>query len=94
MKQNKTKSDLLKEFKKLQLENNSLHKKLDCVNSTKVKDSLSVFCTAIENAQIAVAIIDEDGKYIAVNSFFSKLFGYPKKELLKMNFNDNEFIPV
>jgi PAS domain S-box-containing protein len=86
--QNKSKSDLLKEIKKLQLENNSLHAKIDCVNSTKTRNSLSVFCTAIENAQIAVSIVDNTGKYIAVNTSFSKLFGYSKKELLKKNFND------
>ena len=86
--QNKTKSDLLKEIKSLQLENKSLYKKIDSINSKRAKNSLTIFCDAIENAQIGVAIIDANGKYIAVNSFLSKILGYSRKELLEMSFND------
>jgi PAS domain S-box-containing protein len=86
--QNNTKSGLLKEIKRLQLENKSLYKKLDSINSKEAKNSLTIFCEAIENAQIGVAIIDANGKYIAVNSFLSKTLGYSRKELLEMSFND------
>jgi PAS domain S-box-containing protein len=38
---------------------------------------------AVEHAPVGVFVFDEDGRYVAVNTYASELVGYPRDELLE-----------
>ena len=40
---------------------------------------------ALENGPVAIFVADEDGRYLAVNSYACELLGYTREELLDLN---------
>ena len=53
-----------------------------------LKASEERFRSAIENAPIAMALLDLDGRWLTVNDAVCKLLGYTEAELLELSFQD------
>lgn len=47
------------------------------------------FKSSFDNAPIGIALVSTEGKFIAVNKSLTKLLGYSKEELEKLNFSTN-----
>jgi PAS domain S-box-containing protein len=43
---------------------------------------------AVEHAPVAIVVIDEEGRYVAVNEHACELLGYTRSELLSMRVGD------
>jgi PAS domain S-box-containing protein len=43
---------------------------------------------AVEHAPVAIVVIDEEGRYVAVNEHACELLGYTRSELLSMEVGD------
>src|SRR5204863_4482792 len=44
---------------------------------------ISLLGEAVEHAPVGIFVFDEDGRYVAVNSFACELLGYERSELLE-----------
>lgn len=43
---------------------------------------------AVEHAPVAIVVVDEEGRYVAVNEHACELLGYTRSELLSMEVGD------
>ncbi len=81
-----TKSELIKEIKRLSLENASLLKKSQKNSPDQIDFSYETnVLTVFENTGLGIVILTPEGKFQHVNSTFAKFLGYSKKELINLS---------
>lgn len=81
-------AELLKEIKKLQKENNLLGKRLAHIEDSRVQNTHDILTDIFENAGLGISLVDVHGHHLQVNTSFTKMLGYSKKEMLNKHFKE------
>jgi len=88
--QKKTKAELIKELKKLRVENKHLQKAGSIISNKneKTENSENYFESLFENAPLAYQSLDENGYILEVNKAWRETFGYEKGEVIEKNISE------